>query len=419
MRLPFPPVRSGHTAACLLGFAAAEALAVLPGQLGWALNGGFAGEGAAARLRLLTVSPALLYHAGSGWEAARYEAVRMLVFTALLVWAARWTAPRIAPTGLSALAWPPVLLLLAAPVNLLALAAASLRPLLSGAAPPGRLLERVTADAQAFAGHATWLALWAGLAVVARELLSTAEAAEEPDLPDSGPGTLPGWLRARPAPPFGLPAQLALCLALVAVCTATLVLLRDHVPAGPQTLCGPRAPCERDELEEAFRRAWSWRWEPWEGMPHSMREWRAVELAAALPTLLAVLVPLACLPSAFLGLRLLAMVRSRSLAALVWGWGVYLYTCVLYAFGTQAVLLYQRYGEFSFALPVQALSPPAGLVHAAVWGWAVGLTAAGAVRLLWRTGKDGRRAAAEGGEGQGGENGRKGGTDGRAEKAGR
>ncbi|GAA2397522.1 hypothetical protein GCM10010420_24440 [Streptomyces glaucosporus] len=419
MRLPFPPVRGGHTAACLLGFAAAEVLAVLPGQVGWALNGGFAEEGAAARFRLLTVSPALLYHAGGGWEAARYEAVRMLVFTALLVWAARWAAPRIAPVGLSALAWPPVLLLSAAPANLLALAVTNLRPLLSGAAPPGRLLEQVAADARAFTGHATWLALWAGLAVVARELLSTTEAGEEPDLPGSGPGALLEWLRVRFASPFGLAAQLALCLALVAVCTATLVLLRDHVPAGPQTLCGPRAPCERGELEEAFHQAWSWRWEPWEGVPHALRERRAAEIAAALPTLLAVLVPLACLPSTFFGLRLLATARSRGLAAFVWGWGVYVHTCVLYAFGTEVVLLYHRYGEFSLALPVQALSPPAGLVHAAVWGWVVGLTAAGVVRLLWRTGKDGRGTVAGDDEGKGGEDGRKDGTDDRGETVGR
>nr|WP_202918005.1 hypothetical protein [Streptomyces taklimakanensis] len=56
-----------------------------------------------------------------------------------------------------------------------------------------------------------------------------------------------------------------------------------------------------------------------------------------------------------------------------------------------AVLRALPAGLLLLALPVRALSPPAGLTHAAALGWAVGLAAAGAVRLLWRAGKGGRR----------------------------
>jgi len=369
------------TAACLLGLALAEVLAVLPGQLDWALDDGFDRDDAPTRFRLLTVSHALLYHSGGGWDAARYEAVRMLVFTALLVGAVRWAAPRLLPVEIRGVVWLLLLPLLAAPANLVALAAANLRPLLLGTAPRRETLELVVADAQAFAGHAVWLALLGGAAVVVRDV-----TASPASLPAPAPGDGPGGDRP-PAPGLRIPDRLVLSLAVVVLSTAVLVLLRDHVVTGSQTLCGPRAPCGREGLEDAFLLAWSERWEPYEGVPYVQREWQAAQFASLLPALAAGVSLLCCWPLAYFWLGLLAKAPSRPLAAFAWGWGVCTYQCVLYAVGIEAVLLWQRQGEVSAALLVQVLSPPAGLTHAAVLGWAVGLAAAAAALAPRLTGR--------------------------------
>ncbi|MFG2195071.1 hypothetical protein [Streptomyces sp. NPDC048639] len=178
-----PLLRGRFVRAALCGMLLAEAVAVLPGQIRWADGLGSTTAiadypGAPAALRLITVSPTLLYSERTGLDAAVHETLWAVLFLGLLLRTARAVARRTAHPSVRSLPFCLALITFAPLAHLLALILLRLpRLAFEPHRRAGDMLE-VLIDAQKASAHVMFLAAVGSCAAIIAAL-----AAVRPDAP--------------------------------------------------------------------------------------------------------------------------------------------------------------------------------------------------------------------------------------------